>query len=153
MRSITEILVHCSDSPFGDAAQINEWHKARALGGEPWSVAASGLYIGYHYVILNGKRHPNLYEVAGDGLVEKGRALEERGCHCVGHNTASVGICLVSQNGLFTMAQARKLAFLVSDLRKQFSVPIDRVFGHNQFSSKSCPGFEIENLRGLLMLT
>ena len=45
MREIKKIIIHCSDSEFGDAALIDKWHKERGWTG-----------IGYHYVILNGCR-------------------------------------------------------------------------------------------------
>ena len=44
------ITIHCSDSEWGNADVIDEWHKKRGWDG-----------IGYHYVILNG--YPTYNEV------------------------------------------------------------------------------------------
>lgn len=140
MRKIDTIIVHCSDSSFGDASDIDKWHKERG-----WKK------IGYHYVILNGARDKGVVEPTLDGRVEEGRPLNEVGSHVAGHNTTSIGICLISEGkGLPTPPQFAALALLVADLRRRFSIPIESVFGHNQFSSKACPGFDITVLRNVL---
>ena len=41
MAKLTNIIIHCSDSDFGDAQTIDLWHKQRGWKG-----------IGYHYVIV-----------------------------------------------------------------------------------------------------
>ena len=39
-----EIILHCSDSEFGNAAIITKWHALPKPNGRGWS------NIGYHYV-------------------------------------------------------------------------------------------------------
>lgn len=72
MREVQKHIIHCSDSTFGDVAEIRRWHIARGFND-----------VGYHFVIRR------------DGEVEMGRTLETIGAHCKGHNTNSIGTCLV----------------------------------------------------------
>jgi len=122
MRLISFIVVHCSDSTFGDAALIDQWHKERGWTG-----------IGYHYVILR------------DGTVEKGRPDSERGAHVKGKNSNSIGICLIGKDGLYTMAQAAALRELLQVLRAQYSIPSSEIYGHRDFDDgKTCPDFDVQ---------
>ena len=94
MREVVKIIVHCSDSAYGDANLIDHWHKQRGWRG-----------IGYHKVILNGyltRTAP--YRAEYDGLVQAGRDLDIPGAHCKGENQDSVGICLIGRR-LFTPSQ------------------------------------------------
>lgn len=126
MRTIHEIIIHCSATREGldfRAADIDRWHRERG-----WHS------IGYHYVI-------DL-----DGTIEKGRALSDIGAHCSGHNAHSIGICYIGgldENGnpadTRTPAQRTALLRLIHELKEQF--PEARVYGHRDFSAKSCPCF------------
>jgi len=40
-----KVIIHCSDSSFGNAVLIDKWHRQRGFDN-----------IGYHFVILNS--HP-----------------------------------------------------------------------------------------------
>jgi hypothetical protein len=112
------IVIHCSDSSFGNAALITKWH-----------VVERGFdTIGYHYVILNGLLSPYKRNEAYNGHIETGRPLDddsdmeldERGAHAFGYNNA-VGICLIGLSGQFTDPQMRALSHLIKGLRRQFS--------------------------------
>lgn len=147
MRKLNRIVVHCSDSAFGDAALINEWHKSR------WKASPSGKFIGYHYVVLNGRRTSvNLYDRDDDGSVEEGRPVDEIGCHAAGANTDSIGVCLVGKGGLYTVAQILAASVLIEGLCANHKIPISSVFGHYQIpnAGKSCPDIEIDHLRSLV---
>jgi len=130
------IIIHCSDSPGGDEAAIREWHTARG-----W------VDTGYHYVITNGRRSPGgkIYAVGDDGIVEAGRSLSMTGAHVRGHNTGSIGVCLIGTGkGQFTPLQTLALIRLLADLRLQFGIGRDAVYGHRDFDSgKECPGFNV----------
>ena len=128
MRKITEIIIHCSDTPEGrndKAADINRWHKQRGFDR-----------IGYHYV------------VDLDGTIERGRDLECVGAHCKGHNTQSVGICYIGGRSSKTWgykdtrtdAQKAALLLLLKFLRKKY--PDAKIYGHRDFSNKQCPCFD-----------
>ena len=130
MRNITKIIIHCSDTKASmdiGADEIRKWHTdPKSKGGRGWSD------IGYHYVIRK------------DGLIELGRELETVGAHCYGHNTHSIGICYVGGYGGIddrTDAQKTALEVLVMEMKDIF--PKATVHGHNEFSDKSCPNFDV----------
>ena len=75
MRTINEIIVHCTATPEGKdytVEDITRWHKERGFKT-----------IGYHYVVYR------------DGSVHEGRTLADVGAHCKGHNAHSIGVCYV----------------------------------------------------------
>ncbi len=129
MRTINEIIVHCSATPEGQnvtAADIRRWHTA----GNGWSD------IGYHFV------------VGIDGTVEPGRPLAQPGAHCRGHNARSVGICYVgglaadgrTPKDTRTPAQRAAMLTLLRELKQQF--PAAAIHGHRDFAAKACPSFD-----------
>ncbi len=129
MRTINEIIVHCSATPEGQnvtAADIRCWHTA----GNGWSD------IGYHFVVRL------------DGTVEPGRPLAQPGAHCRGHNARSVGICYVgglaadgrTPKDTRTPAQRAALLTLIRELKQQF--PGAAIHGHRDFATKACPSFD-----------
>ncbi len=130
MRKINEIIVHCTATPEGkdfSVADIDRWHRARGFDG-----------IGYHYVVCR------------DGSVHKGRDVAKRGAHCKGHNAGSIGVCYVggmtadgkTPKDTRTEAQRAALRDLVEWLRREH--PGASVHGHNEYSSKACPCFNVQ---------
>jgi len=130
-----EIIIHCAatrPSQDVDAREIDRWHRQKG-----W------LKIGYHFVI---KR---------DGSIEIGRDSNDVGAHARGHNSYSVGICLIgglNEGGEveadFTPAQWEMLRILVDGLQAKY--PEAKVIGHNDISDKACPSFDVGewNARG-----
>ena len=59
------IILHHSDSLYGNAAIITTWHIARGFRN-----------IGYHFVILNGKISSACELKGFDGGIETGRGLK-----------------------------------------------------------------------------
>ena len=130
MRSLKEIIVHCSATPAGrhhDAAEIRSWH----VDGRGWSD------IGYHFVILL------------DGTIEKGRALSKVGAHVAGHNTGTIGICYVGGTAKHsvnvpedtrTPEQKKAIVKLIRDLVKKYP-SIKKISGHDEYANKACPCF------------
>lgn len=133
MRDLHKIILHCTATkPDQDicAADVDEWHRARGWKG-----------IGYHYLIRL------------DGSVELGRPLDQIGAHCKGQNEGSVGIAYAG--GLNdrgkpedTMTGMQEIAWmqLVRSLRILFG-PMS-VHGHNEFSAKACPSFDVQQKFG-----
>lgn len=129
MRRITEIIVHCSDTPAGRddrAADIRRWH----VDGNGWTD------IGYHYVVCL------------DGSVEAGRDPSFPGAHCTGHNAQSIGVCYVGGRDAETCKpadtrtdeQKRSLVLLLGYLRTKY--PDAKIYGHRDFARKACPCFD-----------
>ncbi len=127
MREINQIIVHCAATrPSIDigATEIRQWHLARG-----WSD------IGYHYVIKRS------------GYLETGRDLERSGAHAKGHNSHSIGVCMVGgvdernkPDANFTYAQYASLKTLLDDLTRKF--PNAEIIGHRDLSTKACPSFD-----------
>ena len=142
MRKIDSIVIHCSDSPFGDAKIIDQWHKERGWSG-----------IGYHYVITNLFPKTTKNKItSSDGLIEEGRGIEKKGSHCYGHNSRSIGICLVGVDE-FTNPQYKALKSLCVRLMKEFKIPIEKVKGHYELDSKkTCPNIDADFIRTLVEL-
>lgn len=140
MRQINTIIIHCSASPFGDVLAINRWHRERGWSG-----------IGYHFVITNGifnKRDD--YNPARDGLVQPGRKTIHKGAHCKGHNSDSIGICLIG-NEHFTSKQLLALQYFLRDLLKKQNLSVDDIRCHYEFDPhKTCPNIDIGLIRDLV---
>ena len=146
MRTINYLVIHCSDSPCGDRAAVDQWHKARGWSG-----------IGYHYVIGNGRPRANIaYGPALDGKVEIGRPAAEVGAHVHGHNRDSLGVCLIGGKTVdgrpafddwVTPAQKAALFRLLDELI--IAHPRAVIRGHNEFPgvAKTCPNLDMDALR------
>ena len=146
VRELDLIVVHCSDSPFGDAALIRRWHLARGFSD-----------IGYHFVILNGYPDDESHRLHRpkfwlDGAVETGRLVERMGAHVRRHNHNSVGVCLIGVDQ-FTQQQFGALVEIIRNLR--WDHPGARIAGHYELLGagdppKSCPNLDMEWVRGLM---
>ena len=137
MRHLDEIIVHCSATNANWAhtkpldwkvAEIRRWHLQRRFND-----------IGYHYIIDR------------DGTYQTGRDIGRTGAHVRGHNTSTVGICLLGGYGSnekddfsdhFTKAQDKTARELIAKLQAKYPT-IEKVSGHNQYAAKACPGFHV----------
>lgn len=134
MRQISEIIIHCS-------ATRPEWMSANKTSEKVaeirrWHMDKGWRDIGYHYLIDR------------DGTVATGRPVEQTGAHVKGHNTGTIGLCLIGGHGSdktdqfddhYTPEQDKALDRLLSNLTGRFgAVPVT---GHNQYANKACPGF------------
>lgn len=141
MRTIKKIIIHCSDSAFGNRDVIDVWHKARKWKG-----------IGYHYVICNGYPATAMtYAADWDGRIEEGRPVSEAGAHVKGHNADSIGICLIGKaQNQFTPLQIKRLTALIEVLRGQYAIPLAQIYGHRDFDEgKTCPNFSVSQFLGV----
>lgn len=124
------IVIHCSATRAIQnigAKEIRQWHKDKG-----WSD------IGYHYVIRR------------DGTVDNGKGREDVGAHVAGHNSDSLGICLVGglsnktwqPENNFTKAQFTALEILLGMLLVRY--PNAKILGHRDFPkvAKACPCFD-----------
>jgi len=142
-----KIVIHTSDSPFGNAALITKWH----VKDRGWS------NIGYHYVILNGQLSDKCYNSNFDGQIETGRPLdddnllepEEFGAHVKGMNNQAVGVCLIGKNAKYTDKQINSLRVVLSLLKKQFTQI--ELYQHSDFepAKPHCAGLSKEFMESL----
>jgi hypothetical protein len=149
MAKLKNIIIHCSDSDFGTADIIREWHTSPPRNWKD---------IGYNGVILNGRTlYNNDYNPEKDGVFEIGRGLDlntliesdEIGAHARGYNTNSIGICLIGKTK-FTVKQFETL-FNICKLYTNI-IPNLKIFGHCGLPgvSKTCPNFSMDNFRKVL---
>ena len=134
MRTIDKIILHCAATKEGrdiKTETIKSWH----VKGNGWSD------IGYHYVI----------EL--DGTVKKGRPIYRSGAHTKGHNTGSIGVCYIGgidiekkPKDTRTEAQRNAMDELINELLVEY--PNATIHGHNEFSAKSCPSFDVQKEYG-----
>lgn len=124
MRKITAHVVHCSDSLDGDVKVVRQWHKARGFND-----------VGYHFVIRR------------DGEIEVGRTLDVVGAHCQGHNSTTVGTCLIGKDK-FEPAQFEALRRIDTMLRSMY--PDIKLYGHCELDThgKTCPCFDVHKTLG-----
>ena len=128
MRKITDIILHCSyTKPEYDVSvdTIRKWH----TDGNGWKD------VGYHWVIRR------------NGRIEEGRSEKEIGAHVRGHNSHSIGVCLVGGMNAagdpdcnFTAAQWAALASLVANIKQRYPEAV--VSGHRDYAAKECPCFD-----------
>jgi hypothetical protein len=136
---IKSIVLHCSDSGFGDFKLIDLWHRDRG-----WDMC------GYHKIILNGyTKDSHTYNESNDGKVQDGRPIENWGSHCLGRNHDSIGICLIGIDE-FSPAQLSTLLDLLEDLCIEHEIYPESIYGHYEFSNKSCPNFDVQSIRELM---
>lgn len=128
------IIHHSASSKKTTAKQISKWHQDRGF----YYNTAFNNYIGYHYLIF-----PN-------GKIEQTKLIKDEGCHCIGQNTSSVGICVMGNFEKITPTdkQAQSLMTLIDYLNKTTGTSLP-VYGHCDFSATLCPG---KNLKGFVKI-
>lgn len=137
-----DVILHCSDSKFGNAVLIDNWHREKGFNN------GAGIHIGYHYVILNGQISATKYHNYFDGNIETGRPIDgdaafendETAAATLGKNNC-VQIVLIGVTGQFTLAQCRSAGLLLKMLKEQFQGI--KVYQHSDFdpvNRKFCAG-------------
>ena len=132
-----EIIVHCSDSDYGNAALITVWHLQRQFRN-----------IGYNFVILNGKISSSCELKWFNGIIETGRALDEDGAHTLNHNDA-IGICLIGKSNKFTSQQIESLHNLIKTLKVKYDIGLVKQHSDYEPMKPFCAGLSPETM-GLL---
>ena len=134
-EDIESLVVHCSATPSDmeiGVEDIDRWHRERG-----WRK------VGYHYVITRS------------GVIQFGRCHNEVGAHARGHNTSSVGICLVGgvdsdqqPEENYTPEQYEALDVLLEVL--VLAYPNATVLGHCDLPgvTKECPCFDVRGWYG-----
>ena len=133
-RKITHIVLHCS-ATTGTMDVGRDWidqeHRKRGWSG-----------IGYHWVIRR------------NGKIEAGRPESAVGAHVEGHNSKSIGVCMIGgveklggklvARDNFTAAQWATLERLVRELHGRY--PDAKIVGHRDLNrGKECPSFSVRD--------
>lgn len=153
MKKIKYVIVHESESTWGCASIIRQWHIERGFRD-----------IGYNVVVLNGHiSSDNFYMPSLNGSIEIGRPFDgdsfieenEQGAHALGYNAESFGVCMIGKSGQFTSAQTKNLLNLLTDLINQYQIRVDDILGHYETRSgreqgKTCPDMDMRLFRRTL---
>jgi N-acetylmuramoyl-L-alanine amidase len=130
-RKINKIILHCSATREGQDISVDtirKWH----VDGRGWSD------IGYHYI------------VSIDGQIEEGRPIDRSGAHTKGLNSNSIGCCYIggvesdgkTPKDTRNAEQLIAIANLLDALMEMY--PDATLHGHNEFSNKACPSFDVQ---------
>lgn len=125
------IVHHSASSPTNTSlSDINEWHRQR-----DFTKSELGFFVGYHFVIF-----PN-------GTVVRTRSDDEVGCHCIGQNFSSLGVCLVGNfdKDFPTIAQQDALGVFLVEYTKKYNIGISSILPHRAFSNTNCYGIKLDN--------
>lgn len=147
------LLIHDSDSRYGNPYMVEAWHKER---GFSWFHENSHTFIhtGYHYILLNGRLYSGEEIIPEfDGAILPARPESVMGAHCTvnGRNHDSLGICLIGPP--FGAKQFVSLIDLCLRLMRKYSIPAEKVVGHNEQDNKKLdPRFDMNVLRAYLQL-
>ncbi len=122
-KSITKLIVHCSDTPNELDLRASDIHKMHI--GFGWNG------IGYHKVICR------------DGKIENGRPEYWIGAHVKGINAESLGVCLIGRD-VFTPKQYNSLKKVLLKWRSLYKT--EQIFGHRDVvkTHKTCPNFDVK---------
>jgi len=149
MRAINKIIIHVSDSTFGDVGVFKKWHTDKKPYGRGWSD------IGYNFVIPSGVVHKyDDYDATMDGMIQKGRPVERAGAHAKGHNKDSIGIVFtgLSMDNITEKQRIGSIEFIAL-LLKKYSLRINDVIGHcetwyeKEHGYKTCPNGDMDKFR------
>lgn len=132
---VHEAIIHTSATPerwFNGKTNENIFNEIKR-----WHVEDNGWRdIGYHRVIMR------------DGEIWTGRSLYEVGAHVAGHNSGTVGICLIGAgtpvgkaSDHYTTKQRTALKQYLRELANL--TDLQKVTGHNDYAAKDCPGFKV----------
>jgi len=141
-KSIKTIVIHHSNTSFGNAAFIDNMHRSREDKFD---------MIGYHWVVGNGWLTRELFEPLADGLIETGRHYLVQGAHCKENkgNHNSIGICLIGDDGGYTSQQLNSLKNLIGSFRERF--PEIEVKLHSDIADTACPLVDSRKLFNTIM--
>ena len=130
MREINSVILHCTATKEGidvSLDTIKNWHLGRGFSD-----------VGYHYVI------------SLDGKIVLGRNVFTQGAHTSSKNEKSIGVAYVGGldkdgNPKDTMTLYQDISFM--RLFEALSVTFGNLelHGHNEYSNKACPSFDVQS--------
>lgn len=130
MRDINRVILHCTATYEGQDISVDtirQWHKKRGFSD-----------VGYHYVIML------------NGDIELARPVFKQGAHTKGQNEDSIGVAYVG--GLDASGEPKNTMTLYQDISfmrlfQSLGVTFGKLglHGHNEFSNKACPCFDVQD--------
>lgn len=141
MTTPYRITVHHTAEPFSGTSLSSNVAEVRDVQGQHMN--GEGMAdIGYHFLI------------GRDGKIFQGRPLYAQGAHASGeNNVGNIGICLlgnfVAQPGRGssyakvqapTVKQMEALEQLVANVRREYGIQPNQIWGHKHLKATDCPG-------------
>lgn len=135
MKKVTGLVIHCSDSSFGSATLIKDWH----VKGNGWSD------IGYTVVICNGQVENNTYIPFMDGAIEWGRDIDREGAHTRGFNDYEA-LCFIGESGKFTLKQLEAARKVIKYFVNHCGLDPFKIYAHSDLDKNKphCCGLDIK---------
>ena len=130
MRAINQIHIHHTYKPeavdFIGTNHDRIWENIRRYHMD----VRGWMDIGYNFGVFP------------DGKILDGRKIEIKPASIANHNTGAVAIVMIGNFDIEIPSEAQMKACLEKtySLMQEYSVPLERVFFHNEFDPKTCPG-------------
>lgn len=128
-RAVKRVFLHCSASDVAahdSVVVMDQWHRKRGFSN-----------VGYHFFIRK------------DGMIEKGRSLENSPAAQRGHNAATIAICLHGlKREAFTKEQYASLIALARTINQAYGGLVT-FHGHCEVAPKECPVFDYKKVLAL----
>ncbi|MBA7647606.1 hypothetical protein ES703_55382 [subsurface metagenome] len=123
-----QITIHHTVTPKDGASRVRSIQNYH-MDKKGW------IDIGYHYLIDS------------QGRIYEGRPAGVVGAHVRGHNTGNIGIAVIGnyENEDITSTQQKAIEDLGVWLCSTYSISTDRIYGHRDFASTTCPGKYLYN--------
>lgn len=135
MNRPTNIITHHAVSaPHHTVEDVDDWHKKRWPGFTSKrfkNKRGKYFHVGYHFVIEK------------DGTVTQTRAITEKGLHCIGKNTSSIGVCFMGNFDIEmpTLEQNNAFKELFASIQERYPYLQARdIKPHRAYANKSCHG-------------
>lgn len=134
-KNIKGLVFHCSDSSFGSATLIKDWH----VNGNGWSD------IGYTAVICNGQVENNTFMPFMDGAIEWGRDIDREAAAQRGFNDMEA-VCWIGESGKFTIKQLESGRVIVKHFVNELGLEPHKIYAHSDLDKKKpyCCGLNIQ---------
>jgi len=134
-KNIKGLVFHVSDSPFGSATLIKDWH----VKGNGWSD------IGYTAVICNGQVENNTFMPFMDGAIEWGRDIDREAAAQRGFNDMEA-VCWIAKSGQMTLKQLESGRVFVKHFVNVLGLEPHKIYSHSDLDSKKphCCGINIQ---------
>jgi N-acetylmuramoyl-L-alanine amidase len=144
------LIIHCTATREGEnitPEQIRDWHMGE--NGRGWS------RVGYSDLIMLDGSLVNLHFAKGsnpyDGIIDNHEMTwGARGVNAISKHVCYVGgVENVKTNGKYkpknTMTEKQKNTLRIYIEHELLRHPNIKIAGHNQFSNKACPSFDVPN--------
>ena len=144
MKKLKYLVLHCTATPEGrevTRSEIVKWHTAEPPIGRGWKV------VGYSKIIHLDGCVTNLREYNDDPWIQSGEITNGvKGINSVSRHFVYSGGIAASGGKPKDTRTPEQLAVMEALVKKEIkNNPELLVAGHNQFSNKACPSFDVPN--------